>query len=120
MSPGTYTLTVTATQGTQTRSATATITLVAADLANVKVYPNPWRSDKHAGRDIRFDGLTVGTTIKLFTAGGRLIKEAHTDSSSWTWNRTNDSGDAVASGVYLYVITDTAGDKVRGKVAVVK
>jgi hypothetical protein len=33
---------------------------------------------------------------------------------------TNDSGDKVGSGIYLYLITDGQGDKVRGKVAVIK
>jgi hypothetical protein len=36
------------------------------------------------------------------------------------WDLTNDSGDKVASGVYLYVITDGQGDKVRGKVGILK
>jgi hypothetical protein len=89
-----------------------------------KVYPNPWRSDKHAAHpSITFAGLTVGTTIKIFTASGHLVKTLSSEPSTPStarWDLTNDSGDKVASGVYLYLITDGKGDKVRGKVAVIK
>jgi len=88
---------------------------------SVQVYPNPWRSDKHSGHpSITFAGLISGTTIKLFTVSGHKVKELHTDVPSIPWDLTNDSGDKVASGIYLYVITDSAGDKVKGKVAVIK
>jgi hypothetical protein len=32
----------------------------------------------------------------------------------------NDSGDKVASGIYVYLITDSQGDKGRGKMAVIR
>jgi len=88
---------------------------------SVQVYPNPWRSDKHASHPtITFSGLLSGTTIKLFTISGHKVKELLTDESSISWDLTNTSGDKVASGIYLYVITDAQGNKVRGKVAVIK
>ena len=87
----------------------------------MRVYPNPWRSDKHAAHPtITFAGLTIGTTIKLFTVSAHKVKEIHTDGPSVGWDLTNDSGDKVASGIYLYVIVDSQGDKVRGKLAIVK
>jgi len=88
---------------------------------SVRVYPNPWRSDKHAGHaSITFDGLVANTTIKLFTASGHKVKELTTSESKIDWDLKNDSGDKVASGIYLYVVTDDQGDKVKGKVAVIK
>lgn len=87
----------------------------------IKIYPNPWRSDKHAAHpSITFDGLTVGTTIKIFTVSAHEVKELQTDGPKIVWDLTNNSGDKVASGVYLYLITDSQGDKVQGKVAVIK
>jgi hypothetical protein len=86
----------------------------------VKVYPNPWRSDKHGTKNVTFDGLVIGTTIKIFTVSGHKIKELHIDGPKTDWDLTNDNGDKVASGVYMYLVTDTAGDKVKGKVAVIK
>jgi len=98
-----------------------TITFVSADLSGVKVYPNPWRSDRHAAHpSITFDDLTVGTTIKIFTVAGHETKELQTDGPKIAWDLANDSGDKVASGIYLYLITDLQGDKVRGKLAVIK
>jgi len=81
---------------------------------------NPWRSDKHAGKSVTFSGLTTGTTIKLFSVSGHEVKELNTDGPSSTWDLTNDSGDKVASGIYLYVITDSQGDRVRGKIGIVR
>jgi hypothetical protein len=85
-----------------------------------QVYPNPWRSDKHTGKNITFDGLTTGTDIKIFTVSGHKVAELHTDGPNIPWTLTNDAGDKVASGIYLYLITDTQGDKAKGKVAVIK
>ena len=101
--------------------ASKNITLVSDNLSGVKVYPNPWRLDgKHAVYTAwTFDGLTVGTTIKIFTVSGHEVKELNTDSSKISWDLTNDSGDKVASGIYLYLITDSQGDKVRGKVGII-
>jgi len=120
--PGIYQVTVQAqdAHGDTSPPLTTTITLVNADLSAVKVYPNPWRSDKHAGKSVTFAGLTTGTTIKIFSVSGHKVKELNTDGPSTTWDLTNDSGDRVGSGIYLYVITDGQGDKVRGKVAVIK
>jgi len=86
----------------------------------VQVYPNPWRADKHTGSNITFNGLTTGTTIKLFTISGHEVKEVRTDGPSWSWDRTNDSGVLVASGIYVYLVTDGQGDKVKGKLAVIR
>ena len=120
---GTYQVSVVAVDGEGNHSPTASgqVTFVNANLSAVRVYPNPWRADKHAAHpSVTFAGLTIGTTIKIFTASGHLAKELHTDGPSIAWDLTNDSGDKVASGVYLYVIADGQGDKVRGKVAVIR
>jgi hypothetical protein len=89
-----------------------------------QVYPNPWRSDRGYPAQITFDQLTGGnTTIKIFSVAGHLVKTLSTQNSGLstvTWNLINDYGDKVASGIYLYLITDSQGDKVTGKVAVIK
>jgi len=69
---------------------------------------------------ITFDGFAVGTTIKIFTVSAHEVKELQTDGPKITWDLSDDSGDKVASGIYLYVITDSRGDKVRGKIGVIK
>jgi len=119
-------LTVKATQGAQSQSGNATITLVTANLANVKVYPNPWRKDKHATKDVTFANLPIGSTVKLFTVSGHQVKSLSEVNGTVSWNLTNDSGDKVASGTYVYLITvgDTGyggnAQKLRGKVGIIK
>ena len=95
-------------------------TVTPAPTINVRVYPNPWRKDKHDGNPMTFSGLVAGTTIKIFTVSGHKVKELQTNGPSVPWDLTNDSGDKVASGIYVYLMTDGQGDKVRGKLAVVK
>ena len=53
--------------GNRSPTATAMVTLVYSDLSNVRVYPNPWRSDKHVGKNVIFDQLALGSTVKIFT-----------------------------------------------------
>ena len=40
--------------------------------------------------------------------------------TSASWDLANDKGDKVASGIYVYLITDGQGNKAKGKVAVIK
>ena len=122
LTPGRYLLTVTVTSadGAETRQAQATVTLAAADLARVKVYPNPWRSDKHAAKEVMFANLPANSSVKIFTASGHLTKDLGTASGTKNWDLTNDAGDKVSSGIYVYLIKDGEGNKVKGKVAVIR
>jgi hypothetical protein len=119
---GPYVVTVIAygSDGQASAPAHASVTLVSADLAGVRVYPNPWRSDRHATRSITFDMLTVNTTIKIFTVSGNHVKTLPSSSTSTTWDLTNESGDRVASGIYIYLMTTESGEKETGKVVIIK
>ncbi|MFA5976328.1 MAG: choice-of-anchor Q domain-containing protein [Elusimicrobiota bacterium] len=85
----------------------------------IRVYPNPWRGDRVA-TGITFDQMTTGSTVKIFTTSGRHIRSLDAPSGSVIWDLKNDSGDKVASGIYLYVITNNQGQRVRGKVVVIR
>ncbi len=100
--------------------AQAYTTLVPADLASVRVYPNPWRHDRDAGKSVTFDGLTINSRIRIFTVSGHEVKTFPARSTSVTWDLTNDSGDHVASGVYLYLITTDQGQKKTGQLVIIK
>jgi hypothetical protein len=98
-----------------------TITLVNADFSAVQVFPNPWRSDKHAGHpSITFANLPAGCTVKIFTISGHKVQEFDNAGGTFNWDLTNASGDKVASGVYIYLITDGQGNKMKGKVGIIK
>ena len=90
-------------------------------LGAVRVYPNPWRAGKHMQMSVKFDGLPAGSTVKLFTVSGHEVKTISADSGGLaSWDRTNDSGDQVASGVYIYLIIDPQGNENSGKIAIIK
>ncbi len=92
----------------------------ASALDQVRVYPNPWRSDRHAARSITFDQFTVDTELKIFTVSGHHVKTLPRSSDSVTWDLTNESGDRVASGVYVYQLKAEGGAKKTGQVVVIK
>ncbi len=119
LSPGKYGLTVTVTNGSQSQTASATITLISADLSSIKVAPNPWRSDKYPGIPITFSQLSAGSTIKIFTISGHEVRKL-SGGPSVAWDLKNDSGDKVGSGIYIYLMTDPQGNKVKGKLAIIK
>lgn len=94
--------------------------LVAADFSALRVYPNPWRSNKHSGIPVTFNGLTENSAVKIFTVSGHLVKTLPMSSASATWDLTNDSGERVASGLYIYSITSDQGQKKTGQLAVIQ
>src|SRR5262249_13015274 len=97
------------------------ITQVATNSLNaVRVYPNPFRSSR-GDTSIILDQMAAGATLNIFTVAGSHVVTLTADTNGKaTWNLLNASGDKVASGIYLYVITDSQGNKARGKLGVIK
>jgi len=85
----------------------------------VHVYPNPWRSDRHVGKQVTFDQLAANSTIKIFTVSGHLVRTLPIASAQTSWDLTTDSGDTVASGLYVYAVSGAHGNS-RGKLAVIR
>ena len=98
----------------------APVNLVPSNLSAVQIFPNPWRSDKHAGLSITFSNLAINTTVKIFTVSGHWVKTLPISSTSVNWDLTNNDGDKVASGIYIYLLTTDQGFKKTGKIAVIK
>lgn len=93
----------------------------AGNLDNVLVYPNPYRPSNaaQAATLVNFDNLPAGSTIKIYTIAGDLVRSfADVDrNGSERWDAKNSDGQEVASGVYIALI-DGNGDKKTVKVAV--
>jgi hypothetical protein len=96
------------------------VTLAPIDLATVRVFPNPWRSDKHFSAPITFDHLTPASMVTIFTVSGHEVKSLSTAGSSITWDLANNASDRVASGMYLYSVTNAVGQTIRGKLAIIR
>jgi hypothetical protein len=93
----------------------------AANLDAVRLFPNPWRVDRHSGVPVTIDGLTAGSEVRIFTIAGRPVRTISAPSGVGTWDLSNGSGERVASGLYLYLITG-GGDsgRKRGVLTVIR
>ncbi|MDE2291013.1 MAG: hypothetical protein KGL53_02925, partial [Elusimicrobia bacterium] len=104
-----------------------------ADLAALRVYPNPYRPDgsnRDAGHrfsagdplsGVIFDSLPPEATVRIFTVTGQLVRELGAVASGRIqWDaRTSDGHDA-ASGVYLAVIKSPGQTPVVRRVAIIR
>jgi hypothetical protein len=119
---GRYTMSVYAILGNQVSpTVSKTVTLIPGDFATMRVFPNPWRSDRHSSTPfVTFDNLPPASSIKIFTVSGHHVADPTVNGNSAQWDLKNSSGDKAASGIYLYVVTDAAGQKAKGKIVIIK
>jgi len=85
----------------------------------VRVFPDPFRASR-GDKSVNFDMMPANTTVKLFTVSGRWVKTLQAPAGAASWDLTNDAGDKVASGLYLYLATDNQGHKTHGKFALIR
>jgi thermitase len=91
-------------------------------LSNVYVYPNPWdiRNPNYSSqKKVTISNVPSNATVKIFTLSGVWIKTLAPQNSQAIWDLTNDSGQDVASGLYIYLVTGN-GNKIRGKIALIR
>jgi len=101
----------------------------------IGVYPNPYRAasmfDSRAtsgveetGRKIWFTGLPARSRIQVFTLAGDLVKTIEHDdpgSGQEPWDLISDPVRAIATGLYIHVVTDLDNGQVqRGKLVIIK
>ncbi|MCX5797218.1 MAG: serine hydrolase [Elusimicrobia bacterium] len=103
-------------------------------LSTLRVYPVPYRpnggnadqgkpysaADPNSG--IIFDNLPQSVSIRIYTLTGSLVTSFSSEDSSGKlrWDARNDSGQEVATGGYLAVITSPGASKVVKKILVVR
>ncbi|MBI5201269.1 MAG: hypothetical protein HY925_06755 [Elusimicrobia bacterium] len=104
------------------RSAAAGLRPSSGNLEGVKVRPNPWRSDKNSGQTLKF-GSSVGLQwVMVFNASGKWVRTLYCrcQETEKEWDLTNDVGQPVKSGIYVYLIRDVTGRQSRGTLAVLR
>ena len=91
---------------------------VASDLSQVKAYPVPYFPSKGV---MTVSGLTRSASIKIYDITGVLIKNLDYSLADGraAWDGTNDSGNKVASGIYIVAVNSPQGGK-KFKIAVEK
>ncbi len=102
----------------------------ASSLSSVRVYPNPFKPDSGdrslGGAEdtsyITIDNITQTAKIRIYTISGELVRiiEADEGVSQLEWDATNTEGEQVASGVYIYLITDKDGHKKMGRITIIR
>ena len=92
----------------------------ADNLGNVRAYPNPFKPSKgHTW--MKFDNLTVNSSIKIYTIAGDLVWGMDDiDTGEVLWYGNNSSGEKLASGMYIYIVTNNKGEKSIGKLAILR
>ncbi|MFH1097333.1 MAG: T9SS type A sorting domain-containing protein [Candidatus Desantisbacteria bacterium] len=88
-------------------------------LNGVIAYPSPCVTSKH-GYQITFANLSENATIKIYNIAGELVRTIEAKNPMEIWNLQNDSGEVIASGIYIYLATDPKSHKKVGKLAIVK
>lgn len=81
-------------------------------------YPNPTKGD-----EITFNGLTNNVKVKIYNIAGELIYEGEwiNTGGSYKWNCVNKDSNKLASGSYIYVLTDSVSQSIkRGKLAIIR
>ena len=92
----------------------------ATSLADLVVYPNPWRPGLNGGV-ITFGGVPQGATVLILDEHGRVLRKLRAEEGrgGLDWDCTAENGEPVASGVYLY-LARTKDEKKIGKFAIVR
>ena len=98
----------------------------AVDLSQIKVVPNPYivvskYETQQNVRQIRFMYLPPECTINVYTVSGTLVKTLHHNNGegSLSWNLLTEWNQALAFGVYVYVVEDPYGNKHIDKFALI-
>ena len=88
---------------------------------SIVVYPNPFNVNKGI-EYVTFNGLsTTATTVRIYNLTGELIYETdEVYNGKAFWDCRNNSGKDVASGIYIYLITNNQNQKSTGKIGIVK
>ncbi len=97
------------------------------------VYPNPYRGgsmfdnrngEQELSRKIWFSGLPAHCTIQVFNLVGEEVEKLehnNPNSGQMSWDMLSSHTRAIASGLYIYVVTDLDTDEIqRGKLVIIK
>ncbi|MFH1562498.1 MAG: hypothetical protein ABIF11_03645 [Nitrospirota bacterium] len=94
---------------------------LATDLTGAYVYQNP--TD---GTELIFAELTQNVRIRVFTVVGEEVFNIEVPSPNtptpgkYRWNCNGSNGQKLASGIYIYLLTNAQGQKKTGKLGIIR
>ncbi|MFN0118318.1 MAG: T9SS type A sorting domain-containing protein [Elusimicrobiota bacterium] len=86
--------------------------------AETYAFPNPYRANVNP--NITFTNLPGSGTIEIYSISGEKVAQLSIAPGelSKQWNATNDDGEKLASGVYIYIV-QAGGQTSQGKIIVI-
>ena len=99
------------------------IPLLVASYSEMLLFPSPFRIP--SAEPMVVGGLRQGSTVKIFTVNGNLVRElgafsVDVQGYQATWDGRNEAGALVGSGVYLVSAYLQSGSSGVRKVAVIR
>jgi hypothetical protein len=67
---------------------------------------------------MKFTNLTSEATVKIYTLSGKLVRSLTESEEEVIWDVLNEDGNSITTGLYIYSITDSDGNKKTGKLAI--
>ena len=89
------------------------------NLDGIQIYPNPVNANEQDSF-ILFNNLTENSNITIYNLSGEIIFNYKTSDSKYNWDLKNNNKKKVASGVYIYLITNDRGESKIGKLAIIR
>ena len=101
--------------------ATISLTQAADNLADVYVFPNPYRDADHQGRVV-VAGLPPEATINIYSVQGEPVRqlEERDGDGGIAWDLTDEQGRPVPSGIYLVRVEAPDQKPVLRKAAIIR
>ncbi len=100
----------------------ASVRVAASDTSAAHAFPTPFiPSQGHT--KITFTELPSEVTIKIYTLSGRLVKTFVKSDllNSLVWSPVaNEQGSALASGVYIFIISQPGTGQKKGKIMIIR
>jgi len=89
------------------------------EMDDLKVFPNPFRYDRH--NSITIEGLSEESLINIVGTDGMLVKRIETQGGRASWDGKDFNGSRLGSGVYFVIALDeNGGEKGIGKVVIIR
>ena len=93
------------------------------NLDEVKVYPNPYKPNSGLGHtQVTFTNIMNESIVKIYTLTGELVRTLRDDLARGeiNWDAANETGQKVASGLYIFLVESNNSKHKTGKLAIIK
>ncbi|MFC1568644.1 two-component regulator propeller domain-containing protein [bacterium] len=89
--------------------------------SQLRIYPNPFIINEH--EIVSIENLARDVSVSIFSSHGNLVFQRLQDQvygNTFIWNGKDTSGRQVPTGIYLIAVNNQKGEKLIGKLAVIR